>query len=145
MPKCTVYISGQSPSQSAPTILKNRIPCFMKNGTPCFLQKAGWKNRVILYSRREETRLPLLFLNYDDLGFLHSVFFQKAGCPIFKKQGVRFLRIVGADWLGEYLHFSHYRKLMQKRQPSHKYLVEMCRSIILFQKEFQLIMNKNAK
>ena len=43
--------------------------------------------------KREETRLPLLFLNYNDLGFLHSVF--------FKKQGARFLRIVGADWLGD--------------------------------------------
>ena len=55
-----------SPSQSAPTIFKNPAPCFW--------QKAGWKNRVILYSKREETRLPLFFLNFNDLGFLHSVF-----------------------------------------------------------------------
>ena len=31
----------ESPSQSVPTILKNRAPCFLKNGAPCFLQKAG--------------------------------------------------------------------------------------------------------
>ena len=66
-------------------------------GHPAFCKKQAEKNRVILYSKREETRLPLLFLNYNDLGFLHSVFFsksrvpdfQKAGCPIVKKSGCR--------------------------------------------------------
>jgi hypothetical protein len=52
-------------------------------GHPAFCKKQAEKNRVILYSKREETRLPLFFLNYNDLGFLHSVF--------FKKQGAQFL------------------------------------------------------
>ena len=73
----------------------NLHPLFLKMGHPAFWKKQAEKNRVILYSKREETRLPLLFLNYNDLGFLHSVF--------FKKHGVWFLRIVGADWLGEYV------------------------------------------
>ena len=66
-------------------------------GHPAFCKKQAEKNRVILYSKREETRLPLLFLNYNDLGFFALCFFQKAGRPIFKKQGARFLEIVGAD------------------------------------------------
>ena len=66
----------------------NLHPLFLKIGHPAFCKKQAEKNRVILYSKREETRLPLLFLK-NDLGFLHSVF--------FKKQGARFLRIVGAD------------------------------------------------
>ena len=75
----------------------NLHPLFLKIGHPAFWKKQAEKNRVILYSKREETRLPLIFLNYNDLGFLHSVF--------FKKQGARFLRIVGADWLGDYVSY----------------------------------------
>jgi len=63
-------------------------PLFLKVGRPAFWGEQAEKNRVILYSKREETRLPLLFLNYNDLGFLHSVFV-KAGCPIFKNSGCR--------------------------------------------------------
>ena len=66
-----------------PLFLKIRHPAFWKMGHPVFWKKQAEKNRVIVYSKREETRLPLLFLNYNDLGFLHSVFF-------FKKQGAWF-------------------------------------------------------
>ena len=80
-----------------PLFLKIEHPAFWKMGHPAFCKKQAEKNRVILYSKREETRLLLLFLNYNDLGFLHSVFFsksrvsdfQKAGCPIFKNSGCR--------------------------------------------------------
>ena len=61
----------QSPSQSAPAILKNRAPCFLKIGHPAFCKKQAEKNRVILYSKKEETRLLLLFLNNTNPGFLH--------------------------------------------------------------------------
>ena len=69
----------------------NLHPLFLKIGHPAFCKKQAEKNRVILYSKREETRLPLLFFNYNDLGFLHSVFFSKnrVGCPIFKNSGCR--------------------------------------------------------
>ena len=99
----------------------------MKIGHPDFCKKQAEKKRVILYSKREETRLPLLFLNNNDLGFLHPAFFKKQAeknrvilysegevtrLPLlflnnndldflhfvfFKKQGARFLRLVGAD------------------------------------------------
>ena len=89
--QCLVWYIGnisvrQSPSQSAPAILKNRAPCFLKIGHPAFCKKQAEKNRVILYSKREETRLPLLFLNYNDLGFLHSVFFKKQGARFSKSR-----------------------------------------------------------
>ena len=67
----------------------NLHPLFLKMGHLAFCKKQAEKNRVILYSKREKSRLPLFFLNYNDLGFLHSVF--------FKKQGAPFLRIVGTD------------------------------------------------
>ena len=67
----------------------NLHPLFLKIGHPAFCKKQAEKNRVIFYSKRKETRLPLLFLNNNNLDFLHSVF--------FKKQGAQFLRIVGAD------------------------------------------------
>ena len=87
----------QSPSQSAPTILKNRAPCFLKNGAPCFLQKAGWKKQghSLFKKRRDQAASSLFELQWP--WFFALCFFQKAGCPIFKKQGARFLRIVGAD------------------------------------------------
>ena len=90
-----------SPSQSAPTILKNRAPCFLKNGAPCFLQKAGWKKQghSLFKKRRDQAASSLFELQWP--WFFALCFFQKAGCPIFKKQGARFLRIVGADWLGD--------------------------------------------
>ena len=78
-----------------PLFLKIGHPAFWKMGLPAFCKKQAEKFRVILYSKREENRLPPLFLNYNDLGFLHSVF--------FKKQGARFLRLVGADWLSDWL------------------------------------------
>jgi hypothetical protein len=55
-------------------------------GHPAFCKKQAEKNRVILYSKREETRLPLLFLNYIDLGFLHSAFFKKQGGQFSKSR-----------------------------------------------------------
>ena len=44
---------------------------------PLFFQ--GTKKQGHCYSKREETRLPLLFLNNNDLDFLHPVFFKKQG------------------------------------------------------------------
>jgi hypothetical protein len=76
----------QSLSQSAPAILKNRAPFFLKIRYPVFFKKQAEKNRVILYSKKEETRLPLLFLNNNDLGFLHSVFFKKQGAQFSKSR-----------------------------------------------------------
>ena len=35
--------------------------------------------------------------------FFQPAFFKKQGAPFFKKQGARFLRIVSADWLGDWL------------------------------------------
>ena len=35
------------------TTLLNLHPLFLKMGHPAFCKKAGWKNRVILYSKRE--------------------------------------------------------------------------------------------
>ena len=89
-------IKQMRPVNLHPLFLKIGHPAFWKMGHPAFCKKQAEKNRVILYSKREETRLPLLFLNYNDLGFLHSVFsksrvpdFQKAGWPIFKNSGCR--------------------------------------------------------
>ena len=64
----------------------NLHPLFLKMGHPAFCKKQAEKNRVILYSKKEETRLPLLFLNYNDLGFLHSVFFKKQGARFSKSR-----------------------------------------------------------
>ena len=100
MARTSVYVSVglvwlQSASQSAPTILKNRAPWFLKNRVPCFLQKAGWKKQghSLFKKRRDQAASSLFELQWP--WFLHSVF--------FKKQGAWFLRIVGADWLGDFL------------------------------------------
>ena len=87
------YRTTHSPSQSAPTILKN--------GAPCFLQKAGWKKQghSLFKKKRDQAASSLFELQWP--WFFALCFFQKAGCPIFKNQGARFLRIGGADWLGE--------------------------------------------
>ena len=69
-----------------PLFLKIGHPAFWKFGHPAFCKKQAEKNRVILYSKREETRLPLLFLNNNDLGFLHSVFFKKQGAQFSKSR-----------------------------------------------------------
>jgi hypothetical protein len=53
---------------------------------PAFCSNQAEKNRVILYSKTQETRLPLLFLNNNDLGFLHSVFFKKQGAQFLKSR-----------------------------------------------------------
>ena len=89
--RVTLMIKCIRPVNLHPLFLKIGHPDFWKMGHPAFFKKQAEKNRVILYSKREETRLPLFFLNYNELGFLHSVFFEK--------QGAQFLRIVGADWL----------------------------------------------
>ena len=78
----------------------NLHPLFLKMGHPAFWKKQAENNRDILYSKREETRLPLLFLNYNDLGFFALCFFQKAGCPIFKNRGCRLTgRLSNFDWI----------------------------------------------
>ena len=93
---------SHSPSQSAPTILKNWAPCFLKIGHPRFWKKQSAKNRVHCNSKREEAAWSLLFLNKEWPCFFQPAFCKKQGAPFFKKQGARFLRILGADWLGEY-------------------------------------------
>ena len=89
-----IVVQYSRPVNLHPLFLKIGCPVFWKLGT-LFFFKSRLKNRVTSYSKREDTRLPLLFLNYNDLGFLHSV--------SFKKLGARFLRIVDADWLGDCL------------------------------------------
>ena len=86
IPHSTIFDNCQSPSQSAPPILKNRAPCFLKIGHPAFCKKQAEKNRVIFYSKREETRLPLLFLINNDLAFLHSAVFKKQGAHFSKSR-----------------------------------------------------------
>ena len=62
-------------------------------GYPAFCKKLGAKKQGHCYCKREETRLRLLLLNNNGLGFLHPVFFkkqvarffQKAGCLIFSQ------------------------------------------------------------
>ena len=87
-----------SPSQSAPTILKNRAPCFLKNGAPCFLQKAGWKKQghSLFKKRRDQAASSLFELQWP--WFFALCFFQKAGCPIFKNSGCRLTGRVGKCW-----------------------------------------------
>ena len=79
----------QAPSQSAPTILKNRAPCFLKNGAPCFLQKAGWKKQghSLFKKRRDQAASSLFELQWP--WFFALCFFQKAGCLIFKHEYFR--------------------------------------------------------
>ena len=67
-----------SPSQSAPTILKNRAPCFFENRA---------KNQGHFYSKREEAAWSLLFLNKELPCFFQPAFCKKQGAPFFKKQG----------------------------------------------------------
>ena len=88
--------STHSPSQSAPTIL------VLKTWVGLWpWKKQGEKKQGHCYSKREEAAWSLLLLNKEWPCFFLAWFLQKAGCPVFKKQGARFLRIVGADWLGE--------------------------------------------
>ena len=70
-----------SPSQSAPTILKNQAPCFLK--------KAGWKKQghSLFKKRRDQAASSLFELQWP--WFFALCFFQKAGCPIFKNSGCR--------------------------------------------------------
>ena len=77
------------PSQSAPTILKNRAPCFLRNGAPCFLQKAGWKKQghSLFKKRRDQAASSLFELQWPWIFAL--CFFQKAGCPILKNSMCR--------------------------------------------------------
>ena len=76
-----VRLNTHSPSQSAPTILKNRAPCFLKK-TDCK------KTKVIVIQK--EKRQPGLFSFWikNDPVFL-AYFLQKAGCPILKNSGCR--------------------------------------------------------
>ena len=85
---------------------------FWKHGSVCDpkknqvqnmdLKKVGCKKQGHCYSKREETRLPLLFLNNNDPFFCNlfwtSYFFQgHKPTHVFKT------RIVGADWLREWV------------------------------------------
>jgi hypothetical protein len=58
------------------------------------------KKQGYCFSKREKTRQPLLFLNNNDLGFLHPAFSKKQGARFFqghKPTMVFKTRIVGAD------------------------------------------------
>jgi hypothetical protein len=60
-----------------------------KLGTLLFAKSRVQKKQGHCYSKREETRLPLLFLNNNDLGFL-----KKAGCLIF-------FRVTNRPWFSK--------------------------------------------
>ena len=88
-----------------------RVWNFKKRFQNMGLQKAGCKKQGHCYSKREETRLPLLFLNNNDLGFLHPAFFKKHGARFFtwsqtdpgfqnKNSGCR---LTGRLWILRYL------------------------------------------
>ena len=94
---------SHSPSQSAPTILKNWAPCFLKIRHPAFWKKQSAKNQGHCNSKREEAAWSLLFLNKEWPCIFQPAFFKKQGAPFFKRQDAPFLRIVGADWLGDCL------------------------------------------
>ena len=57
---------------------------FKKSGTLVFSKKQGAKKQGHCYSKREKIRLPLLFLNNNDLGFLRPIFFRVTN--LFSKQ-----------------------------------------------------------
>ena len=73
----------------------NLHPLFLKIGHPAFLKSgAFWKKQSAINQghcnlKREEAAWSLLFLNKE--------------WPFCKKEGAQFLRIVGADWLGNYV------------------------------------------
>ena len=95
-----IFYMFYSPSQSAPTILENWAPCFLKIGHPAFWKKQSAKNQGHCTSTKEEAAWSLLFLNKE-----WPCFFQP---PFCKKQGARFLRIVGADWLGDCVNMNYF-------------------------------------
>ena len=68
------------------------------------LKKVGCKKQGHCYSKREETRLPLLFLNNNDPVFCNLLFSGPYLDLIFfqghKPTHVFKTRIVGANWLG---------------------------------------------
>ena len=137
---------SHTPSQSAPTTLKNGAPCFWNNGAPCFLQKAGWKKQghSLFKKRRDQAASSHFELQWP--WFFALCFFQKAGCPIFKKQGARFLRIVGADWLGDWVSVVRECKngkwCMTLRI---SFPAQFVSAIYCFQKEEKLIANFKVK
>ena len=103
----------QSPSQSAPTILNYQVDLIifkglelLKNRGPCFLQKPGCKKQGHCYSKREKTRLPLLFLNNNDLGFLHPPFSKTDPGFQNKNSGCRLIGRLGSSlWDGAHSNF----------------------------------------
>ena len=76
----------------------NLHPLFLKIGHPAFWKKQSAKNQGHCYVKREEAAWSLFFLNKEWPCFFQPDFCKKQGAQIFKKQGARFLRIVGADW-----------------------------------------------
>ena len=66
---------AESPSQSAPTILKNRAPCF--------LQKADWKKPGYFFIHKEK-RLGCLFSFWITMTLVFcTLFFSKSRVPVF--------------------------------------------------------------
>ena len=57
-------------------------------------KKQGAKKQGHCYSKTEETRLPLLFLNNNDPGFFAPCFLKKAGCLIF-------FRVTNRPWFSK--------------------------------------------
>ena len=86
-----------------PLFLKIGHPAFWRMGHPAFCKKQAEKKQGIsLFKKRRDQAASSLFeLQWP--WFFALCFFQNAGCPIFKQQGARFLRIVGADWLGDFV------------------------------------------
>ena len=72
------------------------------------LKKAGCKKQGHCYSKREEARLPILFLNNNDPVFCNLLFSGPYFRPDFfqghKPTHLFKTGIVGADWLGEWVY-----------------------------------------
>ena len=116
MSKFWPFIVSESIKVSRPVNL-HPLFLFSKLGSVCDLEKnqvqnmdlkkARWKKQGHCYSKREEARLPLLFLNNNDPVFCSLLFSGPYfGPDLFqghKPTHVFKTRIVGADWLGDWV------------------------------------------
>ena len=116
-----------------PLFLKIGHPAFWKLGTLFFEKSRVQKNMVIFIQK--EKRQPALFSLWIKTMFFSACFLQKAGCPIFKKQGARFLRIVVADLLGKcmpYKSADHYIRGRILKLP----IEQLCQRFLSFLQTF---------
>ena len=93
--------------------LSGRPDIFLGSGTlnirdPAFCKKQGAKKQGHCYSKRGETRLPLLFLNNNDLVFC-TLLFSKSRVPDFQEQWVQI------DWAKKSSNFTLFAKSRLKK------------------------------